>query len=50
MKETVVASSALICAIAALRYLLRGKLSLRFQYALWALVAVRLLQIGRAHV
>ncbi len=42
MKETVVASSALICAIVALRYLLRGKISLRFQYALWALVAVRL--------
>ncbi len=43
MKETVITSSALILVITGLRYLLRGKISLRLQYALWALVALRLL-------
>ncbi len=43
MIETVITSSALILVITGLRYLLRGKISLRLQYALWALVALRLL-------
>ncbi len=36
-------SSFLILVIILLRYLCRGKISLRFQYALWLIVAVRLL-------
>ena len=43
MKEMVITSSALILVITGLRYLLKGKISLRLQYALWALVALRLL-------
>lgn len=43
MIETIITSSILILIIIALRYLLRGKISSRLQYALWALVAVRLL-------
>ncbi|QIB68945.1 DUF4825 domain-containing protein [Aminipila butyrica] len=43
MIETIITSSALILMITALRYLLRGKISLRLQYALWLLVAIRLL-------
>lgn len=38
-----VSSSVLILVVIALRYVLRGKLSLRMQYALWLLVLVRLL-------
>ena len=43
MTEWIVSSSVLVVIVAALRYLLRGKLSLRLRYALWALVLVRLL-------
>lgn len=43
MTEAILTSSILILVIIALRYLLRGKISLRLQHALWALVALRLL-------
>ena len=43
MIPILIASSALILALIALRYLLQGKLSPRVQYALWLLVVVRLL-------
>ena len=51
MTDWIVTSSVLIVIVAALRYLLRGKISLRLQYALWAIVLVRLLlpvQLGQA--
>ena len=41
--EVLISSSVLIGAMALLRLLLRGKISPRLQYALWLLVAVRLL-------
>lgn len=43
MIEWIVTSSILISVVITLRYLLKGKISLRIQYALWALVLVRLL-------
>ncbi len=43
MTGWIVSSSVLIGAVALLRRALRGKISLRLQYALWALVLVRLL-------
>lgn len=43
MIPVLITSSALILVLAALRYLLRGKISPRVQYALWLLAAVRLL-------
>ena len=43
MLEWIISSSVLIAVIILLRFLLKGKLSLRLQYALWALVLVRLL-------
>lgn len=43
MIEWIVTSSILIAVIIALRYLLKGKISLRIQYALWGLVLLRLL-------
>ena len=43
MTEWIISSSVLIAVIAALRFILRGKISLRLQYALWALVLIRLL-------
>ncbi|MGM9607818.1 MAG: M56 family metallopeptidase [Oscillospiraceae bacterium] len=43
MAEWIVSSSVLIVILALLRFLLKGKISLRLQYALWALVLVRLL-------
>lgn len=43
MIEWIVSSSILIAVIIALRCLLKGKLSLRLQYALWGLVLLRLL-------
>lgn len=43
MKEILTTSSILILILAALRYALRGRVSLRLQYALWLLVALRLL-------
>ena len=41
--EVLISSSVLILALALLRILLRGKISPRLQFALWLLVAVRLL-------
>ncbi|MEG1536872.1 MAG: M56 family metallopeptidase, partial [Clostridiales bacterium] len=41
--ETLIASSALILMLIVLRLLLRGHISLRLQYGLWLLVALRLL-------
>ena len=43
MAEWIISSSVLILAVVLLRRVLRGKLSPRLQYALWALVLVRLL-------
>lgn len=43
MTQWLISSSVLILAVAALRYALRGRISLRLQYALWALVLLRLL-------
>lgn len=43
MIECVVTSSALIAALIAVRFLFRGKISRRFQYALWGLVLIRLM-------
>lgn len=43
MIETIISSSVLILAVVALRYLLRSRISSRLQYALWVLVAIRLL-------
>ncbi len=43
MIEWIVTSSILIAVIITLRYLLKGKISLRLQYALWGLVLLRLL-------
>ena len=43
MVEVIITSSVLILVIIALRFILRGKISLRLQYALWVLVAIRLL-------
>lgn len=43
MTDWIVTSSVLIIVVTALRYLLRGTISLRLQYALWAIVLLRLL-------
>lgn len=43
MLEWIISSSVLIAVVIALRFALKGKISLRLQYALWALVLVRLL-------
>lgn len=43
MLETLITSTVLILALTALRFLLRGKIDPRLQYALWLLVALRLL-------
>lgn len=43
MLEWIISSSVLIAVVIALRLILKGKISLRLQYALWALVLVRLL-------
>lgn len=43
MMEWIISSSVLILAVIALRAILKGKMSLRLQYTLWALVLVRLL-------
>ena len=43
MNEWILSSSILIAAVVAVRFLLRGRISLRLQYALWAVVLVRLL-------
>ena len=46
MLEWIITSCALILIVIALRRLLRGRISLRLQYALWALVLIRLLIPG----
>lgn len=43
MTEWIITSSVLILIVIALRFLLRGKISLLLQYALWGLVLIRLL-------
>lgn len=43
MTQWIISSSMLIAVVIALRFFLRGKISLRLQYALWLLVLVRLL-------
>ncbi|TEB08598.1 Regulatory protein BlaR1 [Pelotomaculum schinkii] len=43
MLETIITSSVLIAILILLRYFFKGKINLRLQYALWLLVAVRLL-------
>ena len=43
MNEWILSSSVLIAAVLLGRFLLRGRISLRLQYALWAVVLVRLL-------
>ena len=43
MLEWIVSSAALCAVVIGLRYLLRGKIGLRMQYALWGLVLLRLL-------
>ncbi len=43
MLEIIITSSILILVITMLRFVFKGKMSLRLQYALWALVALRLL-------
>lgn len=43
MVEWIVSSSILITVVITLRFVLKGKMSLRLQYALWALVLLRLL-------
>ncbi len=50
MKEMVLGGSILILALAALRRVLRGRLDPRLQYALWLLVAARLLIPGALFV
>ena len=43
MVEWIVSSSVLIAVVILLRFVLKGKINLRLQYALWALVLMRLL-------
>ena len=43
MNEWIISSSVLIAAVLLVRFALRGRISLRLQYALWAVVLVRLL-------
>ena len=43
MTEFIITSSVLILVVILLRHFLKGKISLRMQYALWALVLIRLL-------
>ena len=43
MQETIISSSILIIILISLRFMLKGKINPRLQYALWLLVAIRLL-------
>ncbi len=43
MTQWIITSSVLIVIIAVLRFVLRGKISLKLQYALWGLVLIRLI-------
>ena len=49
MREILLTSSLLILVLIALRYLLRGRIRPRVQYALWLLAAVRLLEGDQAY-
>ena len=49
MNEWIISSSVLIAAVLLGRRLLKGKISLRLQYALWAMVLLRLLIPFRLH-
>lgn len=46
MPEQIISSSVLIVSVVLLRFLLRGRRSARVRYALWLLVALRLLIPG----
>jgi beta-lactamase regulating signal transducer with metallopeptidase domain len=46
IESWVIPASLMIAAVLAIRFVLRGKISLRLQYALWAVVLVRLLVPG----
>jgi len=48
MTEWIITSSVLVVVVIVLRTVLKGKISLRLQYALWMLVVVRLLFAGYA--
>lgn len=53
MIDLIITSSVLILVVIAIRYALRGKISLRLQYALWLVVLVRLLMpvsIGESRI
>lgn len=53
MLEWIISSSVLIAVVICLRFILKGKISLRLQYMLWALVLVRLLlpfSIGSSNI
>ena len=43
MNNWIIASSVMIAAMLAVRFALRGRISLKLQYALWLVVLVRLL-------
>ena len=43
MKEIIITSTALILCVMLIRHFFKGKISSRLQYALWILVAVRLM-------
>ena len=43
MTQWIITSSVLILIVAVLRFFLRGKISLKLQYALWGLVLIRLM-------
>ncbi|MDE5865870.1 MAG: M56 family metallopeptidase, partial [Lachnospiraceae bacterium] len=50
MRETIITSSVLILCIALIRKLCKGRISACLQYALWMIVAVRLIVPGIALV
>lgn len=43
MREWIISSSVLIIIVSLLRLILKGRIKLRLQYALWLLVLIRLL-------
>ena len=43
MTELIITSSVLILVVVLMRHFLKGKISLRLQYALWAMVLIRLM-------
>lgn len=50
MKEIIITSSVLIICVMLIRYFFKGKISSRLQYALWLLVAVRLMMPVSAQI